>query len=75
MSNLDVPIRSLKQTVKVVESYIGSSKREIKEIEKKIKEKKRILKSEKARLKRLETRKPMYEEGVKVLEKKLGRIK
>ncbi len=65
---LYAPIRTLRQTVKIVESYMGSCKGNIRELKKEIKEKRRHLEAEKARLKRLEARKPMYEEGVKVLE-------
>ena len=75
MSNLDACIRRLRQTIKVAESYMGSCKQNIREIERGIKEKKKQLKSEKARLRRLEAKKPMYEEGAEVLEKELLRRK
>ena len=73
MSNLDAPIKTLHRTVKIVESYMGSCKENIRNLERSIKEKKKFLKSEKARLRRLEARKPMFEEGAKVLERELLR--
>ena len=72
-SNLNPSIRRLKQTVKIAESYMGSAKRNIREIEKEIKRQEKLLRSEKARLRRLEAKKPMYECGIKVLEEELSK--